>query len=230
MFKNVYILRFIAWHTAPDAFKMTFDFCLTTKIFYVEWVFPQSVCKGFLLKISFGIRFHYHHHHHINIISSSSIIISSSSHHHRIIISSSSHHLIIIIIIIISYHIIISSYHHIIISSKHQIIISSKHHITISSNHQIIKPSNHHIIISSYHHIIISSYHNIIISSYHHIIKSSLSWGFIRRLPPLWLRVRLENLYGREIRPEWVGDTNLYHKNWGETLPPYPWNVKCKGW
>ena len=39
--------------------------------------FPESVCEGFLLKISCGIRFPI-------------IIISSSSHHHPIIISSSS--------------------------------------------------------------------------------------------------------------------------------------------
>ena len=57
---------------------------------------PESVCEGFLLKISFGIRLL------IIVISSSSSSLSSSSsssssHHHLIISSSSSHHLIIII-------------------------------------------------------------------------------------------------------------------------------------
>ena len=60
---------------------------------------PESVCEGFFLKISFGIRFFIiissSYHHHIIIISSSyqhHIIISSSYHHHIIIISSSYHH------------------------------------------------------------------------------------------------------------------------------------------
>ena len=53
-------------------------------------VFPKSVCEGFLLKISCGIRLPIiiissssssHHHHHLIII-----IISSSSHHHHLLI------------------------------------------------------------------------------------------------------------------------------------------------
>ena len=51
--------------------------------------FPESVCEGFLLKISFGIRFLM-----IFIISSPSPSSSSSSYHHH-------HHIIIIIVIII---------------------------------------------------------------------------------------------------------------------------------
>ena len=56
--------------------------------------FPESVCEGFLLKISFGIRFLM-----IFIISSPSSSSSSSYHHHHH--HHHHHHIIIIIVIII---------------------------------------------------------------------------------------------------------------------------------